>query len=128
MFAARMAQMRKDALNRRKVEFARVKKMNDKYLAEDKSRQQITYQRLFEQGTKRLQDISHGTYNTYHCFDTQSPATQEPQPATEIDPQVKIVDYRLGDEDKVTNDKAADKKDLDQKKDKAVENPEVKAK
>jgi len=50
-----MAQMRKEAANKRKIEFAKVKKVNELYLAEDESRtQDTTYQRLYTMGTNRV--------------------------------------------------------------------------
>ena len=50
----RMEERRKEAKKQNKLQFARVKKVNERILAEDESRQQVTYQRLFEIGTKKL--------------------------------------------------------------------------
>ena len=44
----RMTQIRKEAVKKKKVEFTRVKTINELILADDESRQQVTYQRLFE--------------------------------------------------------------------------------
>ena len=56
----RMAQIRKEARRKNKIEFARVKKINERILAGDESRQQVTYQRLYEQGTLKLQKSRFG--------------------------------------------------------------------
>lgn len=53
-----MDQMRKDAKKKNKKNYAQVKKKNESILAvkEDRNKQ-VTYQRLFETGTKKLQGI-----------------------------------------------------------------------
>lgn len=63
LFAIRMDQMRKDAKKKNKIQFARVRKNNELYLAEHEERLHIqTYKRLHEYGTMKIQDQRFGTY------------------------------------------------------------------
>lgn len=51
--------MRKEAMKKNKKDYAQVKKMNAVILAENEERnKQVTYQRLYENGTKKLQGIA----------------------------------------------------------------------
>lgn len=59
-----MDQMRKEAQLRNKVQYAKVKKANDLILADNESRQQVTYQRLYEKGTRKLLDLKGAAYFT----------------------------------------------------------------
>lgn len=72
--------MRKDATKRNKVEFARVKKVNALYLAEDESRQQVTYQRLYEIGTKKLHGRRYGHLTNIYYDDEGMQRTSSKSP------------------------------------------------
>ena len=54
--------MRKEAIQKNKIEFAKVKRVNEMYLAEDESRQQVTYQRLYQKGTKKIKEMRKGVH------------------------------------------------------------------
>lgn len=50
-----MAQKRKDAKKQNKIEFARVRRVNEMYLAEDESRKNMnTHERLYQMGTYKI--------------------------------------------------------------------------
>lgn len=57
-----MDAMRKEAIRKKKIEFAKVRRTNELYLAEDESRLQVTHKRLFEQGTRKLKDINQSQF------------------------------------------------------------------
>lgn len=71
IFAARMEQMRREAQMKYKQQYARVKRVNDAILAEDESRQQVTYERLYQKGTRKLLDIKDGTYYSQNNADEE---------------------------------------------------------
>ena len=50
-----MDEMRREGMRKQKAQYAKTKRINEMYLAEDETRQQVAYQRLYEQGTRKQQ-------------------------------------------------------------------------